>query len=262
MVPLVGHTPLILTVVCGTDTGVGKTWVTAKIIESLHEHNINAYARKPAQSFSAGETTDAEILGLANGESPEQVCPINRWYPIPMAPPIAAEVLNKPVFSLQDLVDELQWPLNTAVGMVETVGGVYSPLADNGDVADFCSMLQPELVILVSDARLGTINITRLSIEALQMSLAKVRRNTSSSYETPLFLFLNRYNPYDELHKRNCMWLSNWLTDTRTNKKITKRSNSNVSIFVETEELVKRLLEQVSRRPLTAVDKRWGKDER
>ena len=66
---------------------------------------LQVCARKPAQSFGPDEgPTDAERLAEATGESAAEVCPPWRWYPRPMAPPMAAESLGLPPFSLDDLV--------------------------------------------------------------------------------------------------------------------------------------------------------------
>ena len=87
-------------------------------------------ARKPAQSFEPGDaTTDAARAGRATGEAATTVCPQHRWYAVAMAPPMAADALGRPPFTLADLVDEINWPDGVEVGLVETAGGVRSPMA-------------------------------------------------------------------------------------------------------------------------------------
>src|SRR5213076_1746043 len=102
--------------------------------------------------------TDAGQLGQASGESPQIVCPRHRWYEVAMAPPMAAAALGRPPFTVADLVDELRWPDGVDVGLVETAGGVRSPIADDGDTVDLARALHPDRVVLVADAGLGTIN--------------------------------------------------------------------------------------------------------
>ena len=163
--------PRRLVVVLGTGTDVGKTWVAARLLAHLRARGATVAARKPAQSFDQGDdpsARDAAVLGAASGESPEFVCPPQRWYETPMAPPMAAEALGRPVFGIADLVDELRWPADPVdVALVETAGGVRSPLADDGDCRALCRVLAPDLVVLVADAGLGTINAVRLCIEAM-----------------------------------------------------------------------------------------------
>src|SRR3982751_4211805 len=83
--------PDLLVVVVGTGTDVGKTWVSAEALRGLRALGHAVAARKPAQSFAAGDapdTRDASILAAATGESTEDVCPAHRAYEVAMAPPM------------------------------------------------------------------------------------------------------------------------------------------------------------------------------
>ncbi|CAB4583487.1 unannotated protein [freshwater metagenome] len=194
-----GLRPQRLVVVVGTGTEIGKTYVTARLLRDLRSKGIDVAARKPAQSFGPEDQfTDAHFLADASGESPNDVCPRHRWYPIPMAPPMAADVLARPQFSVEDLASEIQWPLPApAVAFVESAGGVRSPLASDGDSISLIEILQPDIVLLVADAGLGTINQIILSLEAI---------NSGAHVATPIVV-LNRFDPADDLHKRNRDWL-------------------------------------------------------
>ena len=184
----------MLIVCAGTATEVGKTWVGAAVLGQLRKEGATVAARKPAQSFDPSEegATDADLLAAATGQRPTDVCPAHRWYPVPMAPPMAAAALGRPAFRLADLVSELVWP-DVAVRWIETAGGPRSPLADDGDTVDLCSRLAPDVVVLVADAGLGAINAVRLSAAALAGQ--------------PLIVMLNRYDHASDLHRRNRAWL-------------------------------------------------------
>jgi dethiobiotin synthetase len=186
-------------IVIGTGTDVGKTWVSAQVLRALRSEGRDVSARKPAQSFEAADrTTDAHVLAAATGEDPHDVCPVHRWYHVPMAPPMAAEAIGRPAFLIADLVDEMEWPVpSPALALIETAGGLRSPLAADGDALTLIEALQPELVLLVADAGLGAINAVRLTLDALDQG---------SHVATPL-LFLNRHDPDDDLHRRNRAWL-------------------------------------------------------
>lgn len=187
-----------LVVVLGTHTGVGKTWVTAGILRALSGDGVRVVARKPVQSYDPAEAdasaTDAHLLAAAGGERPEDVCPRHRWYEVAVAPPMAAAVLGRPAFSVDDLVEELAWPPDTTLGLVETAGGPRSPIAADGDSVDLCTALSPDVVVLVADAGLGAINSVRLSVEVLLTGCA------------PVLVVLNRWEATD-LHRRNREWL-------------------------------------------------------
>jgi dethiobiotin synthetase len=199
--------PRRLVVVVGTGTDVGKTWVAARLLTDLRAAGLRVAARKPAQSFEPGDdrdSLDAAVLGAASGEPPESVCATHRWYEVPMAPPMAAAVLGRPAFSIGDLVAELRWPAGVAgaaeavdVGLVETAGGVRSPLAADGDCLALCEVLAPDLVVLVADAGLGTINAVRLSVEALR----------ADAPDGAVAVVLNRFDAAMDLHVRNREWL-------------------------------------------------------
>jgi dethiobiotin synthetase len=189
--------PERLVLVTGTGTEVGKTWVACRLARSLRARGLVVAARKPAQSYEPGDDpagTDAALLALATGDHPQLVCPQHRWYPVPMAPPMAAEALGRPAFTVRDLVGELAWPPGVGVGLVEAAGGVRSPIAADGDGVALAGALRPERVVLVADAGLGTINGVRLSAAALG--------------GWPLSVVLNRFDPANDLHRRNREWLA------------------------------------------------------
>jgi dethiobiotin synthetase len=188
--------PERLVLVVGSGTEVGKTWVTCRLARALRRRSLIVVARKPAQSYDAGDDlsdTDAALLAHATGDHPAAVCPQHRWYPVAMAPPMAAEALGRRPFTIADLVDELAWPAVVGVGLVEAAGGVRSPLAADGDAAALAGALRPDRVVLVADAGLGTINGVRLSMAALA--------------PWPVTVVLNRFDPADDLHVRNLEWL-------------------------------------------------------
>jgi dethiobiotin synthetase len=195
--------PHRLVVVVGTGTDVGKTWVASRLLRGLLEAGATVAARKPAQSFDPAdppEGRDAAVLAAASGEAPEVVCPPQRWYEVAMAPPMASEALGRPSFRVGDLVAELDWPagpdgVGVDVGLVETAGGLRSPMAADGDCADLLVALVPDLVVVVADAGLGTINAVRLTVGALPAGV-------------PSVVVLNRFDPSDELHERNRSWLA------------------------------------------------------
>ena len=110
-----------------------------------------------------------------------------------MAPPIAAQVLGRPVFTVADLARELRWPEAIEVGLVETAGGVRSPIAADGDAVDLARLIEPDIVLLVGDAGLGTINAVRLS--ATPFAGGRV------------VVVLNRFDEDDRVHAHNLAWL-------------------------------------------------------
>jgi dethiobiotin synthetase len=194
-------TPDRLVVVVGTGTEVGKTWVAAGALTALRAAGRSVSARKPAQSFEPDDLrTDADVLAEATGETPTEVCPPHRWYETALAPPMAADALGRPPFTLDELVAEIGWAPGTAVGLVETAGGVRSPLSsDDGDAVGLIARLGPDLVVVVADAGLGTLNAIRLTLSALAEAVGPAAAT---------IVALNRFDPGDPLHRRNRDWLA------------------------------------------------------
>jgi dethiobiotin synthetase len=190
--------PARLVVVAGTATDVGKTWVAAELLRAARDVGWSVAARKPAQSFEPGDETDAEVLGAASGERAEEVCPPHRWYERAIAPFMAADTLGRPRFTVGDLIDEIAWPPAVRLGLMEGLGGVRSPIShDGGDTIDLIEALAPDLVVLVAEAGLGTLNAVRTCLPALEGFRVAV--------------MLNRYDALDDLHPRNAGWLTQWL---------------------------------------------------
>jgi dethiobiotin synthetase len=201
--------PERLVLVCGTGTEVGKTWVAGRLLCELRSRGLSVAARKPAQSYDVdsagvrlGGPTDAELLGAASGEDPGTVCRPSRCYPRAMAPPMAAEALGLTDFTVADLIAEINWPAEAVrAGVVETAGGVRSPQASDGDTTDLVAALAPDVVVLVSDAGLGTINGVRLSMDALHTV-------TDGMSSVRTVVALNRFDGHHDLHRRNRQWLT------------------------------------------------------
>jgi dethiobiotin synthetase len=198
-----GSRPERLVVVVGTGTDVGKTWVSAALLAGCRASGMTVAARKPAQSFEPGAgLTDAEVLSAATGEEPKTICLPHRWYEVPFAPPMAADSLGRPAVCQGDLLDEMDWTYpGVSLGLVEMAGGVCSPISHDGDSIGFVRALQPDNLLLVADAGLGTINSITLTLDAIHSNLG--------ADDTPCFVVLNRFDDSRELHVRNAIWLAN-----------------------------------------------------
>jgi dethiobiotin synthetase len=181
--------------VAGTQTEVGKTWLTQRLLGSWKALGVQVAGRKPVQSFDPpGQETDADLLAEASGEDRYAVCPVHRWYPAALAPPMAADALGSPRILLREVVAETVWPDHIDIVMVETVGGIRSPISHDGDSVDLIRQLQPDQVVLVADAGLGTLNAIRLTLACLE--------------SWPTLVFLNRFDPSNHLHRLNLQWLA------------------------------------------------------
>jgi len=188
------HRPSRLVGILGTHTEVGKTFVAARWLAHLRQQGIRVAARKPVQSYDVNDAaTDADQLAGATGEASISVCPAHRRYPLAFAPPMAGDALARPSIRISELLNEIVWPAGIELGVVESVGGPRSPIAHDGDSIDLIARLQPDEVLLVADAKLGTLNAVRLCLQCIG--------------SVPTVVFLNRFDAHNELHRLNRQWL-------------------------------------------------------
>lgn len=155
--------------VTGTDTGVGKTVVTAALAAALRAQGLNAGVWKPVQSGTllGSGASDAERLLQYTGmnERAEAVAPFT--FAAPLTPLLAAKQAGL-TLTLQEIVAAGE-PLMNRYGslLIEGAGGVAVPLTDDALVADLISELRiPALIVARSG--LGTINHTLLTVSFLR----------------------------------------------------------------------------------------------
>ncbi len=150
--------------ITGTDTGVGKTYVAAMIVQCLRAagHRVGAY--KPAASGCRCEdgnlvSDDALALWNAAGRPGEldRVCP--QRFLAPLAPHLAAHEEGKRL-DPRLLREGLEWWRSRSdVLVVEGAGGLMSPLGEREYVADLAYDLRFPLIVVTRNG-LGTINHT------------------------------------------------------------------------------------------------------
>jgi dethiobiotin synthetase len=188
--------------VLGTGTDVGKTWTTCRLIEELRSRGKTVAVRKLIQSYDPDDPrpTDAELLGAATGEHKYAVCPEHMWFPLPLAPPIAALELGREPPMRSEVIDHYPWTADTDFGFVEGAGGVLSPIAVDGDNISLVEHLAPDHLLIVADAGLGAINAVNSAVAALDAR--QVLDDLSS-----ITVFLNLYDDSLALHRRNREWL-------------------------------------------------------
>lgn len=152
--------------VSGTDTNVGKTLVACALARGLRAAGVDVGVMKPAETGVPGSgPLDANALRLAAGvDDPiELVCP--QRFALPASPEVAACAEGRTV-SLQAIREAwLRLSQRHAFMLVEGAGGLLVPLDRETDMADLARELALP-VLLVTRARLGTINHTRLCLEA------------------------------------------------------------------------------------------------
>lgn len=150
--------------VVGTDTGVGKTVVTAGMVGWLRVSGYDARAIKPAQTGHPPDD-DAEFVARACESEAAATC-FERLEP-PLAPTVAAECEGVELSYDAIRADCERELSDVEVGVVEGIGGVRVPLAEDREVIDLIADLDVPAVV-VSRSGLGTLNHTALTVETLR----------------------------------------------------------------------------------------------
>jgi dethiobiotin synthetase len=159
--------------ITGTDTGVGKTWITCTLLGLLHSRQIKAGVYKPACSgaeFRPDGTpmwADLEALRQHCSLNPalDLVCP--QRFLAPVAPNVAARLQNQMVDDTLLSTGAQAWNGLCDVLVIEGAGGLFCPLSDRSTVLDLAKQLQATMVVVAAN-RLGVISHTRMTVELLQ----------------------------------------------------------------------------------------------
>jgi dethiobiotin synthetase len=152
--------------ITGTDTGVGKTVLTALLTRHLRERGVNAVALKPVCS---GDRADARALHTASAGA-LTLDEINPWhFRAPMAPLLAARRERKRVALAGVLAHVRTMQNRFDVLLVEGAGGLLSPLGENFDSRDLIAALRATPMVVCPN-RLGAVNQILLTLAALPRS--------------------------------------------------------------------------------------------
>ena len=160
--------------ITGTDTGVGKTWITLGLMARWQSAGLAVNGMKPVASGSewkGGQLRNADAEQIMNRcSSPPSYQQVNPYaFEPPIAPHIAArneqvnvelDVLAASYNSLADGADKV---------IVEGVGGWRVPLADGIQTEDLVRRLDLAVVLVVG-LRLGCINHALLTAESIVAS--------------------------------------------------------------------------------------------
>lgn len=167
-VPGATHGAVLVT---GTDTGVGKTVVTAAIAAAALEAGLRVSVVKLAQTGTADHSAP-DVDEVSRLVAPHAATTLAE-YPAPLAPLVAARVAGAPPLELYDAVDAVRAQVpDYDLVLLEGAGGLLVPMGvrPSGQawtVADLAVSVDATAVV-VTRAGLGTLNHTALTTEALQ----------------------------------------------------------------------------------------------
>lgn len=149
--------------ITGTDTDVGKTWVTVRLIEALRERGVDAVGMKPIES---GGTKDSEALLAASSREDLALRDVN---PVNLSEPVAPAASTDRVTIDFDQLCEAYEDLvgRSELVFIEGAGGWVVPVDETRTMVDLAVQLgQP--VLIVAANRLGVMNHTLLTLTAVR----------------------------------------------------------------------------------------------
>ena len=151
--------------ITGTDTGVGKTVVSALLCAAL-----DAFYWKPIQTGTREGTDRKTVMDLAQ-LLPSRTLPEAYRFAPPVSPHLAARRARVRIELRKILIPQI--PASESL-IVEGAGGVLVPINRTQLMADLMRHLKLP-ALLVSRSGLGTINHTLLSLAALRTARVDVR---------------------------------------------------------------------------------------
>ncbi|MBZ1393095.1 dethiobiotin synthase [Psychrobacter pacificensis] len=164
--------------VSGIDTDIGKTYATGLLAKSLMQQGVNVITQKLVQT-GISKQADGE-LGIADDilshrqlmQMPLQPCDLDFTtcpyrYEKPASPHLSAALANRPlnINVITDATKALQ--ADYEMVLLEGAGGLLVPINEQLLTLDYIAE-QGYPIVLVTSGRLGSINHTLLSLEAIK----------------------------------------------------------------------------------------------
>ena len=180
--------------VAGTDTGVGKTFLTALMLSHLRAQGCDVLAVKP---FSSGGRGDARLLNSLQGSTVtlDDMNPFH--FSMPLAPLVAARSEGRKLIK-RDAIRYLRASVKKVeILLVEGAGGLLTPLGENFTLVDLTSDVNASVLLVVPN-RLGVLNQAAMATQCLEsagikkkvvgLSSVNLRKNDRSVITNRVYL--------------------------------------------------------------------------
>jgi dethiobiotin synthetase len=167
--------------ITGTDTNVGKTYVSVLLLEKLRQLNLNTVALKP---IASGAIQTQEGLRNEDALKLQQAASIALPYelvnPIVLTEAIAPHIAYERQFQSKLTLAILQQASASSLArnadwqIIEGAGGWFTPLNEKETLADFAAENQCEIILVVG-LRLGCLNHAMLTAQAIRAKGCRLR---------------------------------------------------------------------------------------
>ncbi len=191
--------------VTGTDTGIGKTHVSAALCQHFAKAMRTAYF-KPVQSGCI----DKEGIGLMSPDleyvlARADIIRVDDEDAVPYrlatecSPHLAAKISGIFIDKESIKLAFRKISLLSDMIIIEGAGGVHTPISDRESMLDIMRMIGSP-VIIVTSPRLGTINHTKLTVDAIEQSGLDIAGIVFNSHENSDRDFIY-YDNFDMVRK-------------------------------------------------------------
>ncbi|CBE67552.1 MAG: dethiobiotin synthase [Candidatus Methylomirabilis oxygeniifera] len=174
--------------VTGTDTGVGKTLITAGLAYALQTHGIDVGVMKPVETgcpIRGGRVRPPDAFALREAAGSRDALDLVNPYRFrePVAPMVAAERSGRRI-DVEQLLERFgRLADRHTMMLVEGAGGLLVPITEQVSFLDLAARLRLPLLVVIG-SRLGALNHARLTVEAalaarVPVAAAVVNRTTA-----------------------------------------------------------------------------------
>jgi dethiobiotin synthetase len=155
--------------ICGTDTGIGKTVATGLLAKYLLDQGRSVMTQKLVQTGCPDKPEDILLhrqlmeIGWQKEDEEGHTCPY--CFPFPASPHLAAQLAGEHI-DPDRLNRATAFLAHYEILLIEGAGGLLVPLNQQLTLLDYIQQTGHP-ILLVCSARLGSINHTLLSLEAI-----------------------------------------------------------------------------------------------
>jgi len=159
--------------VTATNTNIGKTYTTIALMKEAAKQGLYPGAFKPIETgVLDGKPADGmalfktmqELNPLSHKLAINDVVPVQ--FELPAAPYVAKKDTTIPIDLIQKKLRKIEKICD--ILFIEGAGGLLVPIEDDLFMIDLITIFKVDKTLLISPSRLGSINDTLLSIEALK----------------------------------------------------------------------------------------------
>lgn len=172
--------------ITATDTGVGKTTITAALAASIRKMGIDVGVMKPVATGIMQKTgfksSDVSILYHAAGvhDEEDEINPV--FMPLPVSPYDASKVLDIS-FDKKIIFEQFaKLQKKHQMMLVEGIGGILTPLTRDYFVADLIKDMGLETII-VTRSTLGTLNHTMMTVRTCRENKIPLKGILVNNYD-------------------------------------------------------------------------------